>query len=439
MKHIFAQLRQLADYSSDLGRVLRNVSWASGERALRLLIGLAVTSVLARYLGAQNFGLLSLGLAIVAILMPFTELGLQGIIIKAHVQEPEHSDLITGTSLVLRLIGSTITVFLAVGIAKIFSDEDTKLVPIVTVLSLTALFRCTDTFKHIFESRVYSKPIIIAEFCSSILANVFKLVAVASGATLLTFAAIQSLEAMLAAVAVIAVYRKYIGRLSKMRVSFSKAVELLRNGWPLMLSTLAVLIYMKIDQIMLGAMIGETDVGIYAIAARISEVWYFIPGVMVWSTFPFLVEAKKENTEFYIRRLIRLFRSVTLLAVCAAVAINLFGSSMIHLLFGEQFSRASSVLTIHAWGGVFAVLSIVTRYWSINENLQHLEMIRTVSGAIINILLNLLLIPKYGIIGAAYATLLSHLWAGFLFDFTHPATRRLLYYKIQAAIVWRKI
>jgi len=439
MKHIFAQLRQFADYSSDLGRVLRNVSWVSGERALRLLIGLAVTSVLARYLGPHDFGLLSLGLAIVAILMPFTELGLQGIIIKAHVEEPEHSNLITGTSFIMRIIGGFVTVLLAVGAAKILSDKDTNLVPIVTVLSLTALFRSTDTFKHIFESRVYSKPIIIAEFCSAISANAFKLIAVASGASLLTFAMIHSIEGIITAVAIVAVYRKYVGELSKIRFSLSKAVELLRKCWPLILASLAVVIYMKIDQIMLGVMLDETNVGIYAIAARISEVWYFVPGVMVWSTFPFLVEAKKENTEFYIRRLIRLFRSVIFLAVSVALAINLFGSPMINLLFGEQFNQASGVLSIHAWGGVFAVLSIVTRYWSINENLQHLEIIRTVSGAIINILLNLLLIPKYGIMGAAYATLLSHLWAGFLFDFTHPATRRLLYYKIQAAIVWRKV
>jgi len=438
MKHLFAQLKQFANHPSDLGRVIRNVSWVSGERALRLIIGLAVTSLLARYLGPESFGVLSLGMAIIAVLLPLAELGLQGVIIKAHVETPEQSDLISGTSLVLRFIGGLLTIGIAIGTAQVLSTDDTRLVSIVAILSLTALFRNSDTFRHIFESKVYTKPIIVADFFSSILANSLKIFAVTCGASLLVFALIHTLEVAIAAIVILAIYRNRIGNLSKLRFSRSKAIMLLGKGWPLVLSSLAVIIYMKIDQIMLGAMLGETEVGIYAIAARISEVWYFVPGAIAWSTFPFLIEAKKENPEFYIRRLIRLFRSLLLLATSLAIVIGLSSDLLIELLFGAQFERASKVLLIHAWGGTFAVLSMVTRYWAINENLQHLEIVRTLSGALINILLNLYFIPTHGVMGAAYATLLSQLWAGFLFDLVPPSTRALFAYKVQAACFWCK-
>lgn len=437
MKPLQDLLRRFSDNSSDLGRALRNTTWVSGERAIRLVISLLVTSIIARYLGPESFGLLSLGLAIIAISMPLTELGLQGVMIKAHVEDPDNSSCLTGTCLAMRCIGALATTLLAISIARLLPQENTRLVTIVMILAIIALCRAvSDTFKHPFEAKLNAKPTIIAEFFSAISASLLKVIAATCGASLFAIAAIQSAESVFLTLALFVIYPKFFGRIRKLSFSSAKASQLARRGWPLMLSSIAVIIYMKIDQIMLGVMLGEEEVGIYTIATRISEVWYFIPAAVLWSTFPLLVEVKKKDPMHYARRMTRLFRTMVLLAAGAALIINLCSGIVVHLLFGDQYATASTILSVHAWGGVFATLSMVTRYWAINEGLQHLELARTISGAALNVLLNLWLIPSYGIMGAAVATLLSHFWAGFLFDLTHPSTHRLFHRKMKAFLFW---
>lgn len=439
MKFVISRIRQYIQQRTDLARLTQNLSWVTVERAIRLLIGLFVMSILARYLGTESFGLLSLGIAIISICIPFTELGLQGVIIKTHVEKPEDTGVIVGTVLTLRIIGALASAALATGIAFLLPFEDPQLVPIVALLCFTSVFRTSDSFRHIFEARVFIRPIALAEIAATLTANMMKIMAVLAGASVLSFAFIHSIEFAITAVCIIATYRFHIGRLSGLRFSSSLAIEFLRKGWPLLLSTIAVLIYMKIDQLMLGVMLGKAEVGIYSIAVRISETWYFIPGAIVWSAFPLMVKTKMEDPAFYIRRLIRLYRGLILLGLSVAVVVSLSSDLLVNLLFGDAYSLSSKILLVHIWGGIFASLGIATRYWAINENLQHLEIARTISGALLNIVLNLYLIPTYWAMGAAYATLLSLAWSGFVFDLFHPATRKVLRYKFFAACFWRSI
>ncbi len=223
-------------------------------------------------------------------------------------------------------------------------------------------------------------------------------------------------------------------------LKFSKltAVNLLRDSWPLILSGIVVSIYIKIDQVMIKEMMSTESVGQYAAAVRLSEAWYFIPIVIASSLFPAIINAKKNSEELYHARLQKLYDLMVLVAIAIALPMTFLSDWIVGLIYGEQYNQAGSVLMIHIWAGVFVFLGVVSGKWFTAENLQMLSFWRTFYGMLTNVILNLILIPKHGIQGAATATIVANLVAAFVFDYFNKVTRPVFYMKLNALILIKK-
>lgn len=187
---------------------------------------------------------------------------------------------------------------------------------------------------------------------------------------------------------------------------------------------------MKIDQVMIMQMLDTNAVGQYAAAVRISEAWYFIPMVVASSLFPAIINAKKQSEELYYTRLQRLYDLMVWMAIAIALPMTFLSDWIVNLLYGGQYHEAGSVLMIHIWAGVFVFLGVASGKWFVSENLQILAFWRTFSGMAMNVILNFILIPKYGVNGAAVATLISYSVAGFLFDYFNAKTRKVFFMKL---------
>jgi len=202
-------------------------------------------------------------------------------------------------------------------------------------------------------------------------------------------------------------------------------LQLLKESWPLLLSGLAITFYMRIDQVMLGEMLGEHDVGIYSAALRLSEVWYVIPMVIVSSVMPSFTEARAHSEELYYQRLQKLFTYLVRIAYLVAIPMTIIATPLITLLFGTQYSSAGPVLAVHIWAALFVFLGVARRIYSINEGLNIPVMFGTISGALINVLLNIILIPRYGALGAAIATIFSYGFSDVVFYQFIPSYRKI--------------
>ena len=208
------------------------------------------------------------------------------------------------------------------------------------------------------------------------------------------------------------------------------AKSLLKDSWPLILSGLAIMVYMRIDQVMINAMLNDEAVGQYAAAVKLSEIWYFIPMVIASSLFPAIINAKKQSEELYYARLQKLYDLMVWLAIAIALPMTFMSNWIVNLLYGNAYNQSGSVLMIYIWAGVFVFLGVASGKWFLNENLQLLSFFRTFYGMIINIILNIFLIPKYGIKGAAFTTLISYFIAGLLFDFINNKTQKVFFMKL---------
>jgi len=190
-------------------------------------------------------------------------------------------------------------------------------------------------------------------------------------------------------------------------IDFQYAKALLKECWPLLLSGIAIMIYMRIDQIMLGQMLGNDAVGIYSVAIRMSEVWYFIPVAIVASVFPSIVNAKEKSKTLYKDRLQKLYDLMVLMGLSVAIPMTFISDYLIFLLFGEEYSAAGIVLAIHIWAGIFVSLSVVNTKWLILDGFQKNIFYMALLGAVVNIVANWMLIPIFGIKGAALGTVIS--------------------------------
>jgi len=393
-------------------------------------VGLLVGVWIARYLGPEQFGLLSFALALSGMFGAIATLGLQGIVVRDIVRNPESARLTLGTAAVLQLVGGLVSFLLILVVIAYLRPDDALARTVVAILGAMMLFKASEIAVYWFESQVQSKYTVWVQNSVFLVFAVVKVGLILLEAPLTAFVWAMLAEAAVVAAILLLVLNLRGPTLAQLQASFGRAKSLLADSWPLILSGIAIMVYMKIDQIMLGIMIGDEAVGIYTAAVRISEVWYFIPMAIVASVFPAIIEAKKRSEELYYARLQRLYDLMAVISISVAAPMMLLSAPLITLLFGVNFSEAGAVLSIHIWASVFVFLGVANSQWFIVENHQMLNLQRTMLGALINIFLNIFLIPIFGPEGAAIATVISFSIAAFFADGLQRKTRKIFFMKI---------
>ncbi len=411
------------------------------EKVLRMAVGLFVGIWVARYLGPEQYGLLSYAQSFVGLFAAVATLGLDGIVVRELVKHPDREPELVGTALLLKLAGAFGVLFL-LAIAINFTSGDRYTNLIVFIIASATIFQSFNVIDVYFQSRVLSKYAVYANIVALFVSSLAKIALIIYNAPLVAFAWIVLFDSFVLACGYLYFYLRHSAfKIRELKFKKELAISLLRDSWPLILSGVVVSIYMKIDQVMVKEMIGSEAVGLYAAAVRLSEAWYFIPMVISTSLFPAIVNAKEVSETLYYNRLQKLYDLMVWMAVAIAVPIAFLGDWIVTLLYGDEYSAAGGVLILHIWSGVFVFLGVASGKWFVAQNYQMLAFLRTLSGAVINIGLNYILIPKYHIYGAALATLASQVFAAYLFDLSTPKTRRLFEMKTKALLfvsIWRK-
>ena len=430
-------LRPYLEGRSSLHRILGNTGWLFADRILRMGVGLFVGVWVARYLGPIQFGLYNYSFAFVSLFGFLATLGLDGIVVRDIVRDSSRKAEILGTSFVLKLVGGMFAIVVINLSIAIFRGQDTHTRVLVAIFATALIFQSFDAIDFWFQSQVQSRYIVWAKNGAFILITTVKIALIFNHAPLEAFVWAAVAEIILGAVGLIFAYRFTGGSLWSWRWDISRAKSLLHDSWPLILSGVAIGVYMRIDQLMLGEMLGNHAVGVYSAATRISEVWYFIPVAVVSSVFPSIIEAKQVSDQLYYERIAKLFRLMSLMALSIVIPLTFLSEFVIRILYGNSYSGAGTVLAVHIWAAVFVFLGVAQGPWILNEGLMKLSLQRTVIGAAANVVLNIVLIPMYGVNGAAIATLISQALASFLLNVTDKRTRKIFSLQLQSLLITR--
>ncbi len=415
----------------NLHKAMANMGWLMFDRALRMLAGLFIGLWVARYLGPGNFGVINYAAAFVGIFAGVSALGLDSIVVREMLSRPHDRAAIMGTAFVLKLAASCVSFLISVT-AIYFMKSDALVRVAVVILSATMIFQSLDVIRFWFESQVQSKYVVIVQNAAFLVLSAVKIVLLLQKASVIWFVWLMLLDVVLGAVGLAVYYHALHGKINSWKFSVSEVPLLLRDSWPLMLSGIAIAIYMRIDQIMLGNMLGNSAVGTYSAAVRISEVWYFIPIFICRSIYPSLIEAKKQSEEKYLRRFQQLFRLMVYITLPIAIIVSFFARYVVLSLYGIQYLDAAKVLSVHIWTGVFVFWGVAGGYFYIIEGLSKILFYRSLYGVIVNILLNLFLIPLWGGVGAAISTLVAYSVQSYFSELFNPATRVIFKLKTKA-------
>lgn len=405
------------------------------ESVVRLVVGLSLSVLIARHLGPESFGILSYALACTAILGVLASAGLNRAVVRdlvrCNLQTTERTRLVS-TAVAVKCMVALVAYGSGLGLA-IATDQSSLAVLAVTGASL--LFGPADVIDLAFQARTESKRAVLAKLIALAISTAVRIGLLTSGASVLAFAAANLIEAAMTAIALLVAWQRNGFLLRRSQIDLTLGRRLVLENLPEVLAGFGAILFMRLDQVMLQNLASSAEVGVYSVAARVSESWYFVPSAIIASTFPSIVRAREEDPVLYLRRLRQLMSGLVFLSYVAILVTMLVADPLMPMLFGEAYQASATVLIIHIWCGLFVSLGLASGSWIMAERRPTLNLYRNLAGLAVNVFLNFLLIPSYGATGAAAATLASLIVAFYLFDMVYPALRPMVRMKHRAMML----
>lgn len=424
-------------------KYFKNTAWLLIEKSLRIIEAFFIGIWIARYLGPQDFGILSYSQSFVYIFAAFAALGLDQIVVKELVKNPEKRDEILGTTLGLRLLGFVL-MFTIIYTTLQLTESNASIQAIILIIATSILFQSFNGIDFHFQSKVLSKYVVFTNVIVVVTMGIAKIVLILNNASLMSFAYVFASETFLTALGFILAYTYNKFDITKWKFRLKVAKKLLKQSWFLILGSIAASLYMKIDQVMIKEIMDEKAVGIYSVAVRLSGIWLFVTVAITQSVFPALVETRKRDRQLFLDRLQLLYNLLVKISMVVSILYVIFADYFVVVLFGIEYADSVQVVVIYIWSIVFVFLSNGSWGFYLNENLEKFSSIRLIIGAIINIILNIYFIKIYGLLGAAYATIISYSISGYLVNFIFKKTRTNFYLQTKAFInlfnisTWKK-
>lgn len=401
------KLSYLGADENGLKRYSKNTLWFLAARVSSLIVAFFTTIYVIRYLGPENYGTLSYAVSFVSLFGFIATLGIDSIVYRELVKRPEDEAKILGSALGLKLIGGTIAVLITIITALYIGATQIELI-LISIVSLTLLGASLQIITYAYQARVQSKYPAIITFSISIILAIAKLLVIFFDKGIIYFALILLLESILYGLFFVVAYQYHFKKLKSWTFDGPTMKVLFATSWPLMLSTVSIMIYARIDQVMLRYYIDTTAVGIYDAAVRLSDVWYIIPNVILGALFPAIINAQKVSPELFRKRIHLCALLLIGLNLLIILPTYLLAPYIIDLLFGKEYIGTSEVLSIYIWSLIGFSLGQLINTYLIAQNYIYIYLYSSVVTVLVNIYLNTIFIPLYGVNGAALATLISY-------------------------------
>jgi O-antigen/teichoic acid export membrane protein len=416
-------------YGPNSKKYFLSTSWLLFEKFLTIGSGIFFSILFARYLGPAGFGEYNYYLALYALAVPLSNLGMESILSKELVLNSSEYESYMGSAFGLKfLVAAIINCFMLVS----YLVNPTQGQGFLVILSLGLTFQALDVIEIYFRSQSDTKFLSYARMVQVLISSALKFYILENDPQLWKLFSVFIFDLLAYFFILWFAYLKLDLKNFIFHFDRAKAIKMMKESWPLILSGLAIIIFMRIDQIMIHDLLGEKEVGEYSAAIRISEGWYFFPVIITSALFPAILKSKVDSEIAYKKTLGSLYRTLVYLGIFIAVVITFLSKYIVVALFDQAYIDAADVLTIHIWTGVFVCIGLVNIRWLILENLQVFSTGYTIIGAFLNIGLNLILIPELGIKGAAIATLISQSASGYFCLLLHHKTRQSFFFITRA-------
>jgi len=396
------------------------------EFVFKMLSAIFVGIYIARYLGPEQFGILSYVLSIVAVFFAFSKLGMDSLLVSLIARDKSMAYVYAGTVLRMILVASFLC-FTLILILLYFLDESLEIKLYILFISIGLLFQSTNVIDFIFQGEVRAKYSSIAKSIALALGSIFKLYLVYRGANLEAFVFAYALDFVFIAVSLLITHIIYKKHSIVFSCDYALIKPLLKRAWPLVLASVASVLYMRSDQIMISILLGPSQLGLYAAAMKFYEGIIIIPYVLTISLIPAITKLKETSLQLYSKNLTRLYYLFFWSSIVFAIIVSFLSESLLSLTFGPEYIPASDVLVILVWGIAFSSLGSINSRYLLVEKMENKIASRLIVSLLLNIALNMYLIPLYGINGAAISSIISIFFQNFVLVILDKDLKELKY------------
>lgn len=394
-------------------KIIKNASWLMAGKVINMILSFVIGLFSARYLGPNNYGLINYASAYTLFFSSFCNLGINSVIVKIFIDHPDEEGKTIGTTLLLRLISSVLSIVIIIGIVSIVDKGEPITLSVVTLYCLCLIFQIFDTFNYWFQSKLLSKYYAIATLIAYLSVSAYKILLLIYGMSVQWFAVSNAIDYFIVAIILVFFYKKCNG--PRISFSFKNAKKILRLSYSYILSGLMVAIYGATDKLMLKQMLDETSVGYYSLAMQISTIWAFILSAIIDSMKSSIMTYHNTNKNQYELMNKRLYAIIFYVSIFISAVITIIAPIFISIVYGESYLPAVTPVRIVVWYVAFSYLGVARDIWIVCEKKQKYLKYLYIGSALFNIILNALLIPWIGTAGAALASLITQISTIFLF------------------------
>ena len=403
-------------------QVLKNAKWIIVCKIAQSVIQLIIGMLCARYLGPSNYGLINYAASVVAFALPIMKLGFDATLVRELVEDPDREGEIMGTSLFLNLISGIACIFGVSAFATVANWGSTETIIICLLYSISIFFASIEMIQYWFQYKLLSKFSSLVMLFSYFVVSVYKVFLLAFSKSVYWFSVSHSIEYGLIGILLVLIYFRCGGQ----RLSFSpeKAKKMLSKSKHYILASLMIVVIQNTDHIMLTTMIGSAENGFYSAAITCVTVVQFVYVAIVDSFRPYILSLKKENEREYEKNVSRVYSVTLYMAIAQCLFFTAFARLIVYVLYGSGYFATIPILRILVWYFIFSLIGLVRNVWILAEEKQKYLWIINLTGAGLNIILNLVMIPLWGACGAALASLLTQFFANFVLSFILKPLRR---------------
>ncbi|HAS8420418.1 TPA: flippase [Vibrio vulnificus] len=395
--------------------ILFNSGWLLVDKSVRLLFGLLISAWVARFLGAEDYGVLAYILTFITLFQVIVKLGLDGVVVRELSINKEHN-VIIGTAFKLRLFIGFICWILVFLYLIIFNSIDNAIIFLVSGSAL--IFQPIETIDLLYQSQNRSKKTVRVKIFAYCVVNAIKVVLIKFDASLYYFTAMITFESCIVGLGLIISYRldKNKNNYDKLKYDHSLAKRLILESWPFMLSTLSVLLYMRVDIIILNELLGVKQLGIYTGVLIFSTIWQFIPTTLLISMNPMVAKAKRKSQDNYYKIIKYSFFLFSILGWSISILMFILSPYIVKVFLGHEYIDGIDALSIHVLSNLFMGLGVAQNLWILNEKKGKISLYRSLFGLMVCVVLNYSLIPVWGIQGAAITAVLTQFMSSILIN-----------------------
>ena len=404
-------------------KIFKNATWIIVCRIIQAVLSVLVTMFSARYLGPSGYGLINYAASIVAFVAPIMQLGLNSTLVQEVVNDPEREGETMGTALTMSFTSSFFCILGVVAFTLVANPGEKETLIVCALYSILLIFQSVDLLQYWFQAKLKSKYTSIVMLVAYAVTSAYKIFLLITGKSIYWFAVAQAIDYLVIAVSLMVIYNK-VGT-EKLSFSWAAVKRMFDKSKFYIVSSLMVTIFAQTDRIMLKIMCGDEATGFYSAAVTCATMTSFVFSAIIDSFRPSIFEKKKTATpEEFEKSVSGLYSIIIYLSILQCVAIMLFAPWIVQILYGAEYAPTVGALQLTVWYTTFSYVGAVRNVWILAEGQQRYLWILNFAGALMNVVLNLVFIPMWNILGAAFASLVTQIFTNIFMNMMIPSIRR---------------